>query len=330
MPIITITDLPGTGGEEIASRLSLKLGIPLYNKSDTWRHALEGISTKYDIKLLNESPKNFKRNAQNGKSFQENISKGLNSLADTSNAVVLGIVPGLFLAKHPNAIHVHVTAPEELRKRRLLKLSANSQEVVSELMRDADREFKRFGKILFDEKSQDPFLYHITINTGKVSVDAAVLMIAELFKDHMAKQVLFNSASEDDRIKHREAASTEMKNQSELDFSKVLDMYHIRWIYEPKTFALTYDGAGRMSQAFSPDFYLPDYDIYLELTIMNPKYSTEKKQKIKLLEELYPGTKVKLVQKKDFEHFLRSLKRASTILLSTKSKKKNKQDEIED
>ena len=77
-------------------------------------------------------------------------------------------------------------------------------------------------------------------------------------------------------------------------------MYHIEWKYEPKTFPVEWDSEGNVTLAFSPDFYLPRFDTYLELTTMNQKYVTKKNRKLKKVKELYPGTNIKIVYKKDF------------------------------
>ena len=55
-------------------------------------------------------------------------------------------------------------------------------------------------------------------------------------------------------------------NPAELEYAKVLDWYGIPWQYEPTTFVLERDEEGRVTEAFSPDFYLPDQDLYLEVT----------------------------------------------------------------
>lgn len=315
MPVITLTHLPGTLGEEIARRLSLKLGIPLWERKDTGALFLEDIATPYDIELLDESPKHYLRNAKNGISFRDNVISGLKRFADEGNSVILGIVPALFLRNHPNAIHIHVTAPLELRTERLLSLRGQTAQSVQAEIEAKDRLFKRYGSILFNETSQDPFLYHITINTGNISVDAAVNIIAESYRDHLAREVLLNSSEEEQRVQFRQEESSRMKNPSEIEFAKILDMYHLRWVYEPKTFPLAWDEEGRVTMAFSPDFYLADYDLYLELTVMNPKYTQEKRFKTREIERLYPGTQVRLVQKRDYQHLLRSLEKAGKASL---------------
>lgn len=315
MPVITLTHLPGTLGEDIARRLATKLGIPLWLRSDTAQLFLQDIASDYDIRLLDESPKHYLRNASNGISFRDNIIQGIRTYADHDNAIILGIVPGLFLGNHPNAINIHVTAPPELREERLLAEKGAGFKSVSQKMQQADRLFRRYASILFNEEAQDPFLYHLTINTGKISTDAAVNMIAEAYRDHLAREILVDTMADNERLRFLREETTKMKNPSEISFAKVLDMYHIKWVYEPKTFPLEWNADGTIKKAFSPDFFLPEYNLYLELTVMNPKYSSEKKQKVRMIQELYPGTKVSLVSRKDFLHALRSLERASQAAL---------------
>jgi hypothetical protein len=82
-------------------------------------------------------------------------------------------------------------------------------------------------------------------------------------------------------------------------FAKVLDFYHTRWEYEPTTFPLEWDETGRVTAAFSPDFYLVDEDLYVELTTMKQSLVTQKNRKLRMLTELYPGVRCKLIYRRD-------------------------------
>jgi hypothetical protein len=90
-------------------------------------------------------------------------------------------------------------------------------------------------------------------------------------------------------------------NPAELEYAKVLDWHGIRWQYEPTTFVLARDAEGRVTEAFTPDFYLPDQDLYLEVTVMKQSLVTRKNRKLRKLRELYPDVKIKLFYERDFE-----------------------------
>ena len=90
-------------------------------------------------------------------------------------------------------------------------------------------------------------------------------------------------------------------NRAELECAKILDYYGVPWLYEPHSFALRWDDDGRVLEAFKPDFYLPEQDLYIEITIMKQSLVTRKNRKLRKLRELYPDVKVKLFYKRDLE-----------------------------
>jgi hypothetical protein len=90
-------------------------------------------------------------------------------------------------------------------------------------------------------------------------------------------------------------------NRAELECAKVLDFYGVPWDYEPRTFVLEQDEDGRTTEAFTPDFYLPDQDLYLEVTVMKQSLVTRKNRKLRKLRKLYPEVKIKLFYERDFE-----------------------------
>ena len=90
-------------------------------------------------------------------------------------------------------------------------------------------------------------------------------------------------------------------NRIELECAKILDYYGVPWEYEPRTFVLSRDGEGRVTSAFTPDFYLPDQDLYVEVTVMKQSLVTRKNRKLREVRELYPGVRVKLFYRRDIE-----------------------------
>ena len=93
-------------------------------------------------------------------------------------------------------------------------------------------------------------------------------------------------------------------HNSERQFAKLLDFYNIAWEYEPRTFALAWDRDGRPSQAFTPDFYLPAYDVYIEITTLNQKLVTKKNRKARQLRELHPEVDIRVLYQRDYLHLL--------------------------
>ena len=91
---------------------------------------------------------------------------------------------------------------------------------------------------------------------------------------------------------------------SEEVFARIPDFYGIQWEYEPRTFTLEEDGNGNVTQAFTPDFYLPEQDLYVELTTLRPQLSTKKNRKLKRLRERYPEVNIKLFKRREIRNMM--------------------------
>ena len=97
-------------------------------------------------------------------------------------------------------------------------------------------------------------------------------------------------------------------NQSELECAKILDYYGVPWDYEPRTFVLETDAEGRVTEAFRPDFYLPEQDLYLEITVMKQTLVTRKNRKLRKLRARYPHVNAKLFYRRDVERLAERLR----------------------
>jgi len=98
---------------------------------------------------------------------------------------------------------------------------------------------------------------------------------------------------------------TQFAHASERQFARLLDFYQIEWDYEPTSFDLEWDGDGNVVQRFTPDFYLPAYDLYIEITTLNQKLVTKKNRKIRRLRELYPDVTCKIFYQRDYLSLVR-------------------------
>lgn len=90
---------------------------------------------------------------------------------------------------------------------------------------------------------------------------------------------------------------------AEVEFAAFLDFYRIRWEYEPKSFPLRWRN-GRVAEMFTPDFYLPEQDLFVELTTMKQSLVTRKHRKIRRFKAMYPNVSVMLVHRKAFHELL--------------------------
>ncbi len=93
-------------------------------------------------------------------------------------------------------------------------------------------------------------------------------------------------------------------HDSEREFAAILDFYRLDWRYEPRTFPLIWDRQGKPVESFTPDFYLPELDLYVELTTLRQSLVTKKNRKLRRLRELYPDVNIKLFYGRDFRSLM--------------------------
>jgi hypothetical protein len=98
----------------------------------------------------------------------------------------------------------------------------------------------------------------------------------------------------------RRPVTTPFAHASEAEMSRILDFYAVRWEYEPHTFPILWNLDGDVVESFAPDFYLPDLDLFLEMTTLRQKLVRKKNRKLRRLRELYPDLNIKLFYARDF------------------------------
>jgi hypothetical protein len=98
----------------------------------------------------------------------------------------------------------------------------------------------------------------------------------------------------------RPADQITFAHNSERQFARLLDFYRVEWEYEPTAFPIEWDAAGQPVQHFRPDFYLPTFGLYIEITTLNQRLVTKKNRKVRRLRELYPDVRIKVLYQRDY------------------------------
>jgi hypothetical protein len=86
-----------------------------------------------------------------------------------------------------------------------------------------------------------------------------------------------------------------------VECARLLDHYAIPWEYEPRTFVLEEDADGNPREAFTPDFFLPEQNLYIEVTVMRQALALRKHRKLRKLQERHPEVRIKLFERRDME-----------------------------
>lgn len=310
MAIITISRQNGSLGDEIADALASRLGTIVISR----KYALDNFFGEINpgtLDRLNESAKFFEMNLPgSNRTYSDILVERIRTLASESkdkDLVILGMGGSVLLAGFPGAIHIRVTASETTRISTTAKKYRITNDEASEVLNIADRKHKKFVKTLYDKDITSPEQFDLILNTDRLSVDECVDTIIEVARKHDIRVRLTESNALSKTIDHQ-TRNISFKNETEEEFARILSLYNIEWLYEPKTFPVEWDAEGNVTMAISPDFYLPRFNLYLELTTMDQRYVTKKNKKMRLVKELYPGTNIRIVYKKDFNELVDRLK----------------------
>ena len=307
MPVITISRQYGSLGDELAKYLADKMGTKVVNRSDLVDELFAGMGEEVMARLT-ESPKFFLECPEgSSRTYKDILVDAMKqSIRDNANVIFMGMGSSLALSGD-GAIRVRVIASDRTRAQRISRLDNISTDEALTALTYADRKHKRFVSTLFDVDLTELTLYDLVLNSDCLSVEEMADSVLALASKRELRSRIHNETTQNDSQDHQTEAPL-FKNESEEEFARILDMYKIEWLYEPKTFPIEWDAEGNVTMAFSPDFYLPKFDLYLELTTMDQNYVTKKNKKMRKVKELYPGTNIRIVYKKDFAELIERLK----------------------
>jgi cytidylate kinase len=305
MALIAISGHPGCRYEELARHTSQLLGFELLTSS----------------RIQSSIGQEFGDGAAvSPKAFPSLVTAILSRLA-TEHHLVYCALGGELQARHfPGMLRVHVVAPESMRignlmlDRRLDRTAARALLLELEAADRADRKAK-FGKTKATADLFDLVLNAETLTTEQMAelirtaVDTAGLKERGFLSGAAEAQLQFQMRLRLARFGIAPPSQVSLRNKmfanpSEEMFANLLDFYRIAWEYEPRSFPIQYDREGNPAEFFTPDFYLPEFDLYLELTTMKQSLVTRKNRKVRLLRELYPQINIQVFYQKDFENLI--------------------------
>lgn len=91
---------------------------------------------------------------------------------------------------------------------------------------------------------------------------------------------------------------------AEAEFARLLDFYRVAWEYEPTSFPVAWSAAGHPTEFVTPDFFLPEHDLYVELTTMKQSLLSRKHRKLRKLRQAHPDLSVVLLTRRDYHELL--------------------------
>src|SRR5437868_10038598 len=309
MAIITISRLTGSGGREIATATAETLNFQLID-----RHAMDVvIDQQFPVRT-----EQLSRIKKDRRVYDEMIRSAIAEIAASHNVVILGSGAQFLFARVAASLHVQIVAPLPYRIARVMRLAQADRAAAEKIIEDRDREKESLIRTVYAKEWRDPAHYDLVLNIDHFSNEIAVEIIvkaaqakgieatavelpAQLREDILTAKLDVAQLAD---LETSEDKLPEFAHPSEREFARVMDFYRIRWQYEPKTFPIEWDENHNVVKAFTPDFYLPDLDLFIELTTMKQSLVTKKNRKIRLLRELYPDVNIKILYERDYKNLI--------------------------
>jgi cytidylate kinase len=305
MALVAVSGHPGCRYEEVARIAAQRLGFELINQSRLLKLAEEEFGAGVEI-----PPKAWS-------SFATSI---LARLA-TAHHIVYCASGGELQARYfPGLLRAHVVAPENVRIGNLMLDFRLERTAARQLMLEREAADRADRKAKFGKTRATADLFDLVLNAEVLTSEQMAELIgnAAVAMD-LAGRGFLSPAAEGQlqfQMRYRLARhglhpsgnaalqKTVFAHHSEEMFANLLDFYRIAWEYEPRSFPIQDGPNGEVLEAFTPDFYLPEFDLYVELTTMKQSLVTRKNRKVRLLRERYPELNVQVFYAKDLENLI--------------------------
>jgi len=305
MALIAVSGHPGCRYEEVARITAQRLGFELLTQSRL-RQLIDG-----EFGAGTQIP---------DKAFSSLVTSILARLA-TEAHVVYCAVGGELQARHfGGVLRVHVVAPENIRVGNLMLDGRMERAAARELLLQLEAQARTERKARLGKTKATAELFDLVLNAESLSTEQMAELIETAVTGAGLKERGFLSAAAEAQLQFQMRLKLsrhgilppgnvtlrhkQFAHQSEEMFANLLDFYRIAWEYEPRSFPIQYAADGTVLEAFTPDFYLPEFNLYVELTTMKQSLVTRKNRKVRLLRELYPHLNIQVFYQKDFENLI--------------------------
>ena len=305
MALIAVSGHPGCRYEEVARFSAQRLGCELLTQARI--HALASEEFGEGTKIPD-------------KAYPSLVTSLLARLA-TKYHIMFCAAGGELQSRHfPGMLRVHVVAPENVRIGNLMLDHRLERPAARQLLLNLEAEDRADRKAKFGKTRATADLFDVVLSAEVLTTEqmagvveatttAAGLMERGLLSPAAEQQLQFQMRLKLARFGIVPPGNVTLRNKmfahpSEEMFANLLDFYRIAWEYEPRSFPVSWDQNGGVLEAFTPDFFLPECDLYVELTTMKQSLVTKKNRKVRLLRELYPGLNIQVFYQKDFENLI--------------------------
>jgi hypothetical protein len=254
------------------------------------------------------------------KAYLDLVASIVARLATSHHLVICGDGIELLSKQVPGMLRVHIVAPDSVRVGNVMLDERRDRAAARQSIRALEERQRTERKQRFGLSGLPAHLFDLIVNSEQLDSERLADLVVNAARSSGLIERGFLSAAAEAQLQFRcrlrlskhgivppdkvALPRKSFAHPSEEIFANLLDFYRIPWDYEPRSFPIQWDRDGKVSEAFTPDFYLSEFDLYVELTTMKQSLVTKKNRKVKLLRELYPHVNIQVFYQKDFENLI--------------------------
>ncbi|NWF85662.1 MAG: cytidylate kinase family protein [Bryobacteraceae bacterium] len=305
MAVVTVSGEPGCRTREVAQLAAQRLGFTHLS------------AERLEAMLEEEFGADALHDARNW----ADMAGSLLLRAAVSSHLVIGVDGAERIFRNfPALFRVRIVAPAARRIGNLMLDDGLDRAAARVALKQRENQLKAARKSRFGQATAPPASFDIVLNSETLDgAQMAALIASGVEARNLTEHGYLSPAAEAQMqfqirlrlarhgIEPRGVAGVKQVafgHPSEKTFASLLDFYRIPWEYEPRSFPIAWDQQGRVLESFTPDFYLPESDLYVELTTMKQSLVTKKNRKIRLLREIYPQIRIQVFYQKDLEEMV--------------------------
>ena len=305
MGLIAISGQPGCRFDEVARITANRLGFELVT---TFR--LAALMEK-EFAPLESVPV---------KAYPDLLASIIGRLATEHHVVLCADGIEMLARQFPGMLRIHIVAPDSVRIGNIMLDQRLERSAARQFIREFEARQKAERKQRFGQSGVPADLFDLILNAELLDSELITDLIVNAARSSGLIERGYLSAAAEAQLQFRcrlrlskhgivppdkvALPRASFAHPSEQIFANLLDFYRIAWEYEPRSFPIQWDRDGRVAEAFTPDFFLPEFDLYVELTTMKQSLVTKKNRKVKLLRQLYPHVNIQVFYQKDFENLI--------------------------
>jgi len=307
MAIITVSGEPGSRTGEVARLAAQELGY-------------EHVSAARLDTLLSEEFGDPAESPWPHKAWHAMAASVLVRLAAQAHLVIGVDGAELLFPGFPALLRIRVVASASRRIGNVMLDNHLDRSAAKHQLKAREIEARKLRRLRFRRANPATDSFDLVLNAGSFDADVMARLIVDAAQSRQLSSFGFlapaAAAQREFQIRlqlarhgmvSRGRASlkkAQFSHPSEEIFANLLDFYRIAWEYEPRSFPIAWDASDRVLESFTPDFYLPESDMYVELTTMKQSLVTKKNRKIRLLREIYPGVNIQVFYQKDLQELV--------------------------